>query len=113
MNSDKPSMTTTSTSIPSTAYFFLGILAGGAAALLFAPYSGRVTRGKIRQAANDAAAKMNEGAGYVKTRSQELAGKAGNLIDSGKQRIAQEGQRLEAAIKAGKDTYMQESPVER
>ena len=113
MTSEKPIMTTTSTSFPGTSYFLLGFLAGSAAALLFAPYSGRATRGKIRQAANDAAAKVNEGTGYVKARSEELAEKAGNFIDAGRQRITQEGQRLEAAIKAGKESYMQESPVER
>ena len=114
MSSEKPIMTTTTNDFaPSTSYFLLGLLVGGAVALLFAPHSGQKTRGKIRKAANDAAGKVTEGVAYVKTRSGELAGNAENFFDAGKQRIAQEGQRLEAAIKAGKDAYMRESPAER
>lgn len=105
-------MTTNNNPIPNACYFGLGLLAGGAAALLLAPWSGREMRGKLRQGANDATAKVNEGVGYLKRRSGELTSKAEKLMDAGKQRLMQEGHRIEAAIEGGKEGYFRESPVE-
>jgi len=95
--------------LPMTSYFLLGLLAGGAAALLLAPCSGREMRGKIRQGVNDGTAKVNEGVGYVKRRTGEFTGKAGDFIDVGKQRLAREGQRIGAAIEKGKEAFRRET----
>ena len=106
-------MTTTDRStqnmMPMTSYFLLGLLAGGAVALLLAPCSGREMRGKIRQGVNDGTARVNEGIGYVKRRSGEISGKAGDFFGAGKQRLTREGQRIGAAIEAGKEAFRRET----
>jgi len=102
----------TQSKAPVTSFFLLGILAGGAAALLFAPCSGREMRGKIRQGVNDGTAKMNEGIGFMKRRTGEITAKAGDLIDAGKQRVAEGSQRIGAAIEAGKEVFRRETSMQ-
>ena len=106
-------MTTTTSSIhngiPAASYFLLGLLAGGAVAVLLAPCSGRETRGKIRDGVNQGTSKVKEGFGYAKRRSEDLASRAEGLINAGKHKLAQQGRRIEAAIEAGREVNRRES----
>jgi gas vesicle protein len=79
-------------------YFFLGLGIGVAAGVLFAPKSGPETRELIRN-------KANEGADYVKRRSQEFREQASDALDKGKQTLQRHKDNLAAAVEAGKQAY--------
>ena len=79
-------------------YFFLGLGIGVAAGVLFAPKSGPETRELIRN-------KANEGADYVKRRSQEFSEQASDALDKGKQTLQRHKDNLAAAVEAGKQAY--------
>lgn len=74
--------------------FLMGLGLGVAAGLLFAPKSGEQTRGYLRS-------KANEGTDYLKRRSEEMADRAGDLVDRGMEAVrsqsgpvAEAGERL-------------------
>ena len=64
--------------------FALGALAGGAAALLFAPQSGASTRRKMKRSLEDLGDNLGEAAEYVKQQADRLSKEAQKLVDSGK-----------------------------
>jgi len=79
-------------------YFFLGLGLGVAVGVLFAPKSGAETRDLLRS-------KAEEGADYVKRRSDELRDTAAETIERGKQTLRQQKENLAAAVDAGKQAY--------
>jgi gas vesicle protein len=89
--------------------FLLGIAAGSAVAVLLAPCSGVDTRRRLKRGLNDGKAKMSAGADFVKRKSEEVAQdlvkKGETLVDAGKQRVADEAQRINSALQAGKEAY--------
>ena len=82
-------------------FFLLGGLAGAAAALLYAPASGRDTRKRIRDMADGARNKVADYAGDVKDRIS-----AG--IEKGRSNIAGKKSMIKSAIDAGKEAYSRE-----
>jgi gas vesicle protein len=79
-------------------YFLLGLGLGVAVGVLFAPKSGEETRDFIRS-------KANEGADYVKRRSEDLRDAAGDAIERGKDTLRRQKENLSAAVEAGKQAY--------
>lgn len=106
----------TNGAMSSATYFILGLAAGGAAALLFAPASGQETRERIKQGYDEGAAKVANGVNEGKKRLSEeaariedafQAGKAklADGVNDGKKRIAEEAARIDNALQAGKAAY--------
>ena len=79
-------------------YFFLGLGLGVAAGVLFAPKSGAETRELLRN-------KAEEGADYVKRRTDELKDNASDALERGKQNLQRHRDNLAAAVDAGKQAY--------
>src|SRR5438132_1190318 len=81
--------------------FLLGGLVGAAAALFYAPCSGRELRGLMGEKVRDGADRSRELADRAIERGREW------LIDAG-QGLQSQGERLAAAIQAGRETYREE-----
>ncbi len=64
-----------------------GALAGGLAALLFAPQSGRKTRKQLKRNLTDASEALDKAGDYLKTHAEYLSQEAQKLIDQGKGQI--------------------------
>ena len=79
-------------------YFFLGIGLGVAVGVLFAPQSGEETRRLLRD-------KADEGADYVRRRSNELRDTATETLERGKQTLQRKKDSLTAAVDAGRQAY--------
>ena len=79
-------------------YFFLGLGLGVAVGVLFAPKAGAETRQLLRS-------KAEEGADFVKRRSQDLRETAQDAVDRGKQSLQKHKENLTAAVEAGKQAY--------
>jgi len=79
-------------------YFMLGLGIGVAVGIVFAPQAGEDTRGLIRS-------KALEGTDFVKRKSEELKGSAGDLVEKGKTAIKTQKEQLAAAVDAGKQAY--------
>lgn len=62
----------------------LGALAGGIAALLYAPQSGVKTRKQIKRNIADASDALDEATVYLKTQAEHLSEQAQKLIEQGK-----------------------------
>jgi gas vesicle protein len=81
--------------------FLLGGVVGAGLALLFAPQSGRDTRQKIRDLADDVQEKSTE---YVKQAKE----KAASLVEEGKGYYDEKKSILKSAVEAGKEAYEKE-----
>lgn len=79
-------------------YFCLGLGLGVAVGVLFAPKSGAETRQLLRS-------KAEEGADYVKRRSDDLRETAAEALERGKQTVSRHRDNLAAAVDAGKQAY--------
>jgi len=79
-------------------YFLLGIGLGVAVGVLFAPQSGEETRRLLRD-------KADEGADYVRRRSNELRDTATETLERGKQTLQRKKDSLTAAVDAGRQAY--------
>ncbi|MEX2263762.1 MAG: YtxH domain-containing protein [Bryobacteraceae bacterium] len=79
-------------------FFLLGLGVGVAAGIIFAPQSGRETRGLIRE-------KADGSRDYLKRRGGELRETAGDLVDRGREAIGRQRQQFSEAIDAGKQAY--------
>jgi gas vesicle protein len=79
-------------------YFFLGIGLGVAVGVLFAPQSGEETRRLLKD-------KADEGADYVRRRSNELRETATDTLERGKQTLQRKKESLTAAVDAGRQAY--------
>lgn len=81
--------------------FLLGGVVGAGLALLFAPQSGRETRQKIREMADDVKEKT---ADYV----HQTKEKASSLVEEGKGYYEEKKSMLKSAVEAGKEAYEKE-----
>ena len=81
--------------------FLLGGVVGAGLALLFAPQSGRETRQKIKDLADDVKEKSAE---YVNQAKE----KASSLVDEGKGYYDEKKSILKSAVEAGKEAYEKE-----
>jgi len=82
-------------------WFFLGAVAGAAAALLMAPKSGRETREIIAERGGDIFRKAQDAADDAPTR-------AGDLFDRGREYFDEQSQRLSSAFQAGRSAMREE-----
>jgi gas vesicle protein len=62
----------------------IGALAGGVAALLYAPQSGAKTRRQLKRGIDDAGEALEEAAEYLKKQAEYLTKEAQKLIESGR-----------------------------
>jgi len=79
-------------------YFVLGLGLGVAVGVLFAPQSGEETRRLLKD-------KADEGADYVRRRSNELRDSATETLERGKQTLQRKKESLTAAVDAGRQAY--------
>ena len=86
-------------------YFFLGLGLGVAVGVLFAPQSGAETRQLLKD-------KAEEGAKYVRRRTNELRDTASEAIDRGKQSLQRRKENLTAAVEAGRQAYREAAGAE-
>ncbi len=82
-------------------WFFLGAVAGAAAALLLTPKTGRETREFLAERGNELLKKAQETAG-------ETQGRAGDLLDKGREYLEEQSQRLASAFEAGRAAMKEE-----
>jgi gas vesicle protein len=76
-------------------WFFLGAVAGAAAALLLAPKSGRETRELLAEHGGEVLTRAKATAG-------EARGKAGDLFEKGREYLEEQSNRLISAFEAGR-----------
>jgi gas vesicle protein len=81
--------------------FLLGGMVGAGVALLLAPKSGRETRERIKELAEDAKEKAECYVGQVK-------GKMNSVLDSGKDFLQEKKSIITTAVEAGKEAYEKE-----
>jgi gas vesicle protein len=81
--------------------FLLGGVVGAGLALLFAPQSGRETREKIRELADDVKGKATDYAHQAKE-------KVSSLVDDGKGFYDEKKSIIKSAVEAGKEAYEKE-----
>lgn len=80
------------------AYFLLGLGAGVAVGMLFAPHSGAETRGLIKN-------KAGEGADALRRRSEEWRDQASDMVHRGREVVGRQREQFGAAIEAGRQAY--------
>ncbi|MEP7355497.1 MAG: YtxH domain-containing protein [Acidobacteriota bacterium] len=85
--------------------FMLGLAIGSGAALLLAPMRGRHLRTLIGKRVDEGRETVNTTVKQGMDKATGAARDAKALVDMGKQRLMQERERIEAAVKAGKDAY--------
>jgi len=81
--------------------FVLGGIVGAGIALLMAPQSGRETREKIKEFADETRKKADDYAGQVKD-------KVSSAVESGKHFVDEKKSLISTAIDAGKEAYSKE-----
>ena len=79
-----------------TKLFCMGLGIGLAAAILYAPKSGRDSRQYLRD-------KANEGTDYLKRQGQELANNATEMMGRGAKAVQHQKEQVVAAVIAGRD----------
>ena len=94
------------------AYFAIGALLGAAAALLFAPKSGRELREDLADATRKGVDRARETGSQLSTRAGEYyesaTSRAGELASGVREAASRRGERLSAAVEAGKQAYREE-----
>jgi gas vesicle protein len=81
--------------------FFIGGLVGAGVALLLAPQSGKETRQKIKEQADDAKEKA---AKYA----EEVKSKVTSTVEKGKELVEEKKSLVTTAVEAGKEAYAKE-----
>lgn len=81
--------------------FIMGAAIGGGLALLTAPRSGKETRDRIRDMADDARSKVQDAAREAEVRIKEA-------IDEGKEALIERRDMVKSAIEAGKEAMAAE-----
>ncbi|HEV7892285.1 MAG TPA: YtxH domain-containing protein [Pyrinomonadaceae bacterium] len=93
-------------------YFAIGALIGAAAALLFAPKSGRELREDLADATRKGVDRARETGSQLSTRAGEVyesaSTRAGELASGVREAASRRGERLSAAVEAGKQAYRDE-----
>jgi len=93
-------------------YFAIGALLGAAAALLFAPKSGRELREDLADATRKGVDRARETGSQLSARAGEYyetaASRAGELASGVREAASRKGERLSAAVEAGKQAYRDE-----
>jgi gas vesicle protein len=93
-------------------YFAIGALIGAAAALLFAPKSGRELREDLADATRKGVDRARETGSQISTRAGEYyetaTSRAGELASGVREAASRRGERLSAAVEAGKQAYREE-----
>ncbi len=94
------------------AYFAIGALLGAAAALLFAPKSGRELREDLADATRKGVDRARETGSQLTARAGEYyesaTSRAGELASGVREAASRRGERLSAAVEAGKQAYREE-----
>jgi gas vesicle protein len=94
------------------AYFVLGATVGAIAALLFAPKSGRELREDLADATRKGVDRARETGAQIQARAGEYyetaSARAGELASGAREAAARRGERVSAAIEAGKQAYREE-----
>jgi len=94
------------------AYFAIGALVGAAAALLFAPKSGRELREDLADATRKGVDRARETGSQLSARAGEYyesaSARAGELASGVRDAASRRGERLSAAVEAGKQAYRDE-----
>lgn len=67
--------------------FGVGAIAGGVAALLYAPQSGAATRKKLRRSMEDACESLQDAGDYMKEQAERLSKEAQRLMNNGKEQL--------------------------
>ena len=83
-------------------YFMAGVSIGALIGILFAPQSGEQTREII-------AGKASEGREFLINKTRELREQATEYVERGKEALADQRDRLAAAVESGKQAYRAES----
>ncbi len=86
--------------------FVVGAAIGGGLALLAAPRSGRETRDRIREMADDTRSRIQKAAEEAESRLRES-------IDDGRETVKEKREMVEAAIDAGKEAMETERSKHR
>lgn len=93
-------------------YFAIGALLGAAAALLFAPKSGRELREDLADATRKGVDRARETGSQLSARAGEYyesaSTRAGELAAGVREAASRRGERLSAAVEAGKQAYREE-----
>ncbi len=82
-------------------WFFLGAIAGAAAAVLLTPKTGREARELLAEHSGDLFKRAQVAAGEAQTR-------AGDLFDKGREYFEEQAQRLSSAFEAGRSAMKDE-----
>jgi gas vesicle protein len=87
-------------------YMLVGLGIGSLIGTLFAPKSGEETREYLTDTAKEASE-------YAQTQAREIKGRAEDLIERGKEVVAQKKEQIAAAVNAGLEVYHQEQLMGR
>jgi gas vesicle protein len=94
------------------AYFAIGAVIGAAAALLFAPKSGRELREDLADATRKGVDRARETGSQLSARAGEYyesaTSRAGELASGVREAASRRGERLSAAVEAGRQAYREE-----
>jgi gas vesicle protein len=88
--------------------FLLGALSGAALAILFAPRSGRETRGILGEKLRETAERGRQLGERAVEKGKEVAEDASGLVERGRDVLEKRRDRLAAAVEAGRQTYRDE-----
>lgn len=90
-------------------YFLLGLGVGVAAGILWAPRAGEETRQLIADKANEGAdfvrTRTQEGKEYVRQQADTLRDSATDALEKGRSTVQRHKENLTAAVEAGKQAY--------
>lgn len=93
-------------------FFLAGAGIGAVLALLFAPKSGRETRGMIARSATDSrdfiTNKVSEGRNMVEEKGRKLTDDFNGFLEKSRDAVQRQKEQLTAAFEAGKAAYREE-----